>query len=233
MAFGSPTTLLAAFGFLLTTIALVIFKEHAVWRPNKAQASWVHSVLETGPTTDSEAPGRRVSTEGDAISEKEGTTSKETLKKSATPIDYKDIFPPSSRDALKLALVKKNGMVLKDRSHEEIIKNLISFGADYRDCGPSTCTPTGVSIEEIYALGDFPDYALMGGIPLPNPYREFDIAKAIARPYRPFRWAYHQTMCKSFLPNLPCEALPTEQCLLNSPDEAGTGLVARARVNIR
>ena len=207
MAFASPTTLLAAVGFLLTTIALVIFKERAAWRSDKAQISWVRSVLETSPTTDSEAPNGRVSAEGDTISEKEGTASKETLKKSATPTDYKDIFPPSSRDALKLALVKKNGMVLKERSHEGIIKNLISFAADYRDCGPSTCTPTGVSIEEIHALGNFPDYALMGGIPLPNPYREFDIAKAVARPYRPFRWAYHQTMGKSLLPILPCEAV--------------------------
>jgi len=30
---------------------------------------------------------------------------------------------------------------------------------------------------------------------LPEPYGGFDPAKALPRPYRPFRWAYHQTMC--------------------------------------
>lgn len=57
-------------------------------------------------------------------------------------------------------------------------------------------TPTGVTLREIHHLGDFPDYASLSGVPLPEAYPEFDIAKAAARPYRPFRWAYHQTMCK-------------------------------------
>jgi hypothetical protein len=57
-------------------------------------------------------------------------------------------------------------------------------------------TPCGFSTDDIKALGDFPDYATLSGVPLPRPYPEFDIKKAIPRPYRPFRWAYHQTMCK-------------------------------------
>jgi hypothetical protein len=40
----------------------------------------------------------------------------------------------------------------------------------------------------------FPDYAALTGVPAPDPYVGFDIKRAIPRPYRPFRWKYHQTM---------------------------------------
>ncbi|RDB20997.1 hypothetical protein Hypma_011423 [Hypsizygus marmoreus] len=39
-----------------------------------------------------------------------------------------------------------------------------------------------------------PDYFKLSGVPPPNPLLEFNIDKAKARPYRPFRWAYHQHM---------------------------------------
>lgn len=57
-------------------------------------------------------------------------------------------------------------------------------------------TVCGFSVDEIKALEDFPDYAELSGVSLPTPYPEFDIEKALPRPYRPFRWAYHQTICK-------------------------------------
>ncbi|KAF5372889.1 hypothetical protein D9758_001713 [Tetrapyrgos nigripes] len=41
-----------------------------------------------------------------------------------------------------------------------------------------------------------PNYYEMTGVPPPTPLPNFDIDKATARPYRPFRWAYHQTMCE-------------------------------------
>jgi hypothetical protein len=47
---------------------------------------------------------------------------------------------------------------------------------------------------EIAAYGPFPDYASLSGVPLPSAYPEFDITRALPRPYRPIRWAYHQTM---------------------------------------
>ena len=53
----------------------------------------------------------------------------------------------------------------------------------------------GFTMEEIRALGDFPDYATLSGVPLPEAYPEFDIRTAKPRPFRPVRWAYHQTMC--------------------------------------
>ena len=39
-----------------------------------------------------------------------------------------------------------------------------------------------------------PDYFELCGIAPPRPMDQFDLAQANARPYRPFRWPYHQTM---------------------------------------
>jgi hypothetical protein len=39
------------------------------------------------------------------------------------------------------------------------------------------------------------DYAALSGVPLPKALPNFDITKARPRPYRPFRWVYHQHMC--------------------------------------
>ncbi|KAG2149345.1 hypothetical protein DEU56DRAFT_909035 [Suillus clintonianus] len=39
-----------------------------------------------------------------------------------------------------------------------------------------------------------PDFAQLTGFPHPNPVYGFSIAHARPRPYRPFRWEYHQTM---------------------------------------
>jgi hypothetical protein len=63
-------------------------------------------------------------------------------------------------------------------------------------------TPTGFSTQEIRALGRFPDYSILSGVRHPKPCDvDFDISKAMFRPYRPFRWSYHQTMCKLLLPS--------------------------------
>lgn len=43
------------------------------------------------------------------------------------------------------------------------------------------------------------DYFKLSGVPPPTPLPDFDVDKAKARPYRPFRWAYHQTMCTLLL----------------------------------
>lgn len=58
-------------------------------------------------------------------------------------------------------------------------------------------TPTGFSTQDLRALGRFPDYSVITGTRYPKPYgSHFDIKKAIFRPFRPFRWNYHQTMGK-------------------------------------
>ncbi|KAF3902883.1 hypothetical protein AA313_de0208401 [Arthrobotrys entomopaga] len=52
---------------------------------------------------------------------------------------------------------------------------------------------------EIASFGRFPDYSTLSGVPPPTPYTNFNITTAKPRPYRPFRWAYHQTMALSKL----------------------------------
>ena len=120
----------------------------------------------------------------------------------SSPINYRTVFPPSNRDGLA-AVAKAASVELKEKlqgtfDEIEFRKGIIPFEADYRSCGPSTYTPTSISIGEVKALGDFPDYAELAGVPPPKPYEGFKIESAITRPYRPFRWAYHQTMCTLF-----------------------------------
>lgn len=75
-------------------------------------------------------------------------------------------------------------------------ENVIPFEQNYMVANPSMYTPMGISIGEVKALGEFPDYSKLSGVPMPEAYSEHNLETAIPRPYRPFRWAYHQTMCK-------------------------------------
>jgi hypothetical protein len=115
---------------------------------------------------------------------------------------YNDSFPPLRREALsEIAsplFVGKGGVMSNlDLGEKDIMESLLPMTADYKACTAVKFTPTGFSTSEIKAMGDFPDYATLSGVPLPEPYLEFDIDKALPRPYRPFRWNYHQTMCMS------------------------------------
>lgn len=38
------------------------------------------------------------------------------------------------------------------------------------------------------------NYFELSGVPRPKPIRNFNVRDAKPRPYRPFRWPYHQTM---------------------------------------
>ncbi|KAI9659279.1 MAG: hypothetical protein M1821_001537 [Bathelium mastoideum] len=112
---------------------------------------------------------------------------------------YEDVFPPSRRFAL--------GDITTDLPERlgKSIEELVKSPPDSRIfCAPHdkpwgslqqpAYTATGFSTEEIKALGDFPDYASLSGISAPQPYLDFQLSRALPRPYRPFRWAYHQTM---------------------------------------
>jgi hypothetical protein len=113
--------------------------------------------------------------------------------------DYREVYPPSRRFTLETVapeLFKKNPKPSTlDSSSEEKGRQSVPIDVAFEDADPKAYTPCEFSAEEIKALGDFPDYATLSGVPLPNPYHGFDIKKALPRPYRPFRWAYHQTMC--------------------------------------
>ncbi|KAF2477401.1 uncharacterized protein BDR25DRAFT_364196 [Lindgomyces ingoldianus] len=113
--------------------------------------------------------------------------------------DYSDTFPPSRRFAL--AEIQSNLPSILGKSQESLAaspsdsrKACLPITTSYLDAETPMFTPCEFSTEEIKALGNFPDYATLSGVPLPRPYPEFNSKKAQPRPYRPFRWTYHQTM---------------------------------------
>ncbi|KAH7359661.1 hypothetical protein BKA66DRAFT_427220 [Pyrenochaeta sp. MPI-SDFR-AT-0127] len=111
--------------------------------------------------------------------------------------NYSDTFPPSRRFALAETNVSSRLGTPTEKlleSQSDWTENLLPMEQSYVEAAESMYTPCEFSVKEIKALGDFPDYATLSGVPLPKPYPEFDVTKALPRPYRPFRWAYHQTM---------------------------------------
>ncbi|EAS31223.3 uncharacterized protein CIMG_06702 [Coccidioides immitis RS] len=111
---------------------------------------------------------------------------------------YGDVLPPLRREALydvaRTGISVKDVLAPKDLGDSDVVRSILPLTANYRTCTEVKFTPPGFSTDEIRALGNFPDYATLSGIPLPSVYEEFDIDKALPRPYRPFRWNYHQTM---------------------------------------
>lgn len=97
---------------------------------------------------------------------------------------FAKIFPPSRRDA----------MVNSTDPCASKYRALLSSGPESPEKSIQR-TPTGFSAADIHKLGSFPDYAVLSGVPHPKPCPSFDIHKAVFRPFRPFRWTYHQTMC--------------------------------------
>ncbi|KAL4788641.1 hypothetical protein BJX76DRAFT_344767 [Aspergillus varians] len=106
-----------------------------------------------------------------------------------TPINHADVLPPQRRHVLATL-----GLPYKEISDDEVARRILPMAEDYRACQEERYTPTGFSVADVKALGDFPDYAALSGVPLPGAYADFDIERALPRPYRPFRWVYHQTM---------------------------------------
>lgn len=124
--------------------------------------------------------------------------SKEPPTASSTNPDYVASFPPSRRCAfLELSEKERDMNSSLEPSADFFTKNLLPVTKCYMLDNPvPKYTPTGFSTAEIKEMGDFPAYDIISGVPLPEPYEGFDPARALPRPYRPFRWAYHQTMCK-------------------------------------
>jgi hypothetical protein len=119
-----------------------------------------------------------------------------------SPTEFIGSFPGSRREALarvmRMTPQSSSGNVVGLETERSMSSDMMMpYEANYMDVDGSKHTPTGFSVDEVKALGDFPDYAELSGVPLPEPYSDFDINKALPRPYRPFRWSYHQTMCKS------------------------------------
>lgn len=97
---------------------------------------------------------------------------------------YKAILPPFiPKDALS-------------RRSDEILDGQLPIECPWTLADGNAYLPTGFKIAEIRALGDFPSYADLSGVPLPKPYEGFDLENTSARPYRLVRWPYDQTMGK-------------------------------------
>ena len=116
--------------------------------------------------------------------------------------EYVSAFPPLTRENIPQAaaeLTEDRRKILETSTFDENnwTKSVLGFEEDFRKADPERYIYTGYKVKEIRALGDFPNYSALCEIPLPEPYPEHDINKAVPRPYRPFRWAYHQTMCES------------------------------------
>lgn len=111
--------------------------------------------------------------------------------KKPSDTDYSTVFPPSQRPVLgQLIPVASPG---RDLSVSP--RPVLPLDASYLSAPSSSYVYSGFTVEEIKTLGNFPDYSKLSGVPHPTPLKQFDIDKALPRPYRPFRWSYHQTMC--------------------------------------
>ncbi|KAJ5184029.1 hypothetical protein N7492_001645 [Penicillium capsulatum] len=103
------------------------------------------------------------------------------------PTTFAHVLPPSRRECA--------GSISPRAVNEETIQmHSLPMTMDYTTSPCNLYTSTGFSVGDILHLGDFPDYATLSGIPHPTPYPAHDINTAYPRPYRPFRWGYHQTM---------------------------------------
>ena len=176
-----------AIAVVLSNIALLVLTKSQREVLYARVSSWAPAVVRGRRISSANTPPRSL------------TPEKKVPNNASPPADYKDIFPASSRETLlklaeSLSTSQKKKIGVQEVNQEEFTKKIIPFEADYRECGPSTYTPMEISMAEIKALGDFPDYSKLSGVPLPEAYKEFEIEKALPRPYRPFRWAYHQTM---------------------------------------
>ncbi|EED17580.1 conserved hypothetical protein [Talaromyces stipitatus ATCC 10500] len=107
---------------------------------------------------------------------------------------YSDALPPPRREAMLNMKSKIPKTASKHISEEHILKNILPMTQNYETASDGLYTSMGFSVKEIKEMGDFLDYSALSGVPLPNAHQEFKIEKALPRPYRPFRWNYHQTM---------------------------------------
>jgi hypothetical protein len=105
-------------------------------------------------------------------------------------------FPPSRRHVLGGLSALEKSVLEHDVSPETLQVKALPTTRALDLTVDDQYTPTGFSTQEVRALGRFPDYALLSGVRDPTPRgADFDISKAMFRPFRPFRWKYHQTMC--------------------------------------
>ncbi|KAL8946517.1 MAG: hypothetical protein Q9222_007103, partial [Ikaeria aurantiellina] len=176
-----------AIGCLLSIISFLWMSRQQRKQVSSQVASWFSFTPRTrDAASSSKTPPRSISPE------------KKVPVNVPPPCEYQNVLPPWTRDVLPKGFAKGIGTAADtgELIAQGSCQKLIPFTTDFRSstAASSTFTPMGVSLSEVAALGDFPDYAELSGVPLPKPYTGFKIETATPRPYRPFRWAYHQTM---------------------------------------
>lgn len=140
-------------------------------------------------------------------------------------------FPPSRRHVLGgLPSLRKLGLGLETDTSPSTLQAKALPTTRAQDLSQDDqYTPTGFSTQEIRALGTFPDYASLSGVRHPRPCSaDFDISKATFRPFRPFRWNYHQTMCMRHPEDTSLTTMDQTRLMLTdnrSSDEVRSGLV--------
>ncbi|PHH86151.1 hypothetical protein CDD83_10651 [Cordyceps sp. RAO-2017] len=110
---------------------------------------------------------------------------------------YSRTFPPSQHALLSDVAPEVLSPIYEREADFDLStspEKVLELDADYRLADPERFLFSGFTVGEVRALGDFPDYARLSGVPLPSPALNFSIDHSKPRPYRPFRWPYHQTM---------------------------------------
>lgn len=134
--------------------------------------------------------------------EKSNILSEPDTPPSSSTIELINFFPPSRRSCLPeiaeyVPAIDAEILNAPEPSVDDLRDNSLPTTQSYSvENEVPKYTPTGFTTAEIQAMGDFPPYDILSGVPLPSSYEGFQYAKALPRPYRPFRWTYHQTMCK-------------------------------------
>lgn len=105
------------------------------------------------------------------------------------------MFPPSRRHVLPKVLKKGEDIQPLEVPIEVLQKRALPTTRTPDFARKDLFTPTGFTTGEVEAIGAFPDYAELSGVRHPQPCGpDFDISRAVFRPFRPFRWRYHQHM---------------------------------------
>ncbi|CAL3964279.1 hypothetical protein PZA11_001676 [Diplocarpon coronariae] len=174
--------------WLLSLGALFLLSSGIILVVNKGQreAVFARLHLQRRRASGASTPTRSISSSKKALTSSgpDYSTALPPLRRSVLPELARSLSPASSRILLGF-----------DPSADFIVKNALPTTQSYSLYSQvPKFTPTGFSTAEVKAMGDFPAYDILSGVPLPQPYENFDIKKALPRPYRPLRWKYHQTM---------------------------------------
>lgn len=220
----------SSFAFFCLLAAFVT----TIWPQRDAVLGRLH--LRQRRTSGAITPPQDLSPVKKSTSEKTGLTETTLSPSVSTTPDHTSAFPPSRRWVLPLlaefAASPQQQQALsglepsKDVVQAEQLSRTESFRSIIETESPKYL-PNGFSTVEVQALGDFPAYDILSGVRLPKAYKDFDPLKALARPYRPFRWAYHQTMCK--IPSTWNTSSRSDDSRYGSFNQDGTRLVVRSR----